>query len=64
VGDKVRFREFKDMRFDKGYVENYSEDVFTVIERVPRVSPVYRIREENGREMDSFYYEQEFLAIK
>jgi hypothetical protein len=63
VGDLVRFREFKDMRFDKGYVENYSEEVFTVIERVPRVPPVYRIREENGREMDSFYYEQELLAI-
>jgi len=44
VGDLVRFREFKDMRFDKGYVENYSEEVFTVIERVPRVPPVYRIR--------------------
>jgi hypothetical protein len=25
--------------------------------------PVYRIGEENGREMDSFYYEQELLAI-
>jgi hypothetical protein len=63
VGDLVRFREFKDMRFDKRYVENYSEEVFTVIERVPRVPPVYRIREENGLEMDSFYYEQELLAI-
>jgi hypothetical protein len=41
VGDLVRFREFKDMRFDKGYVENYSEEVFTVIEREPRVPPVY-----------------------
>jgi hypothetical protein len=48
------------MRFDKGYVENYSEEVFTVIERVP---PVHRIRDENGREIDSFYYEQELLAI-
>ena len=35
VGDIVRFREFKDMRFDKGYVENWSEEVFTVIERTP-----------------------------
>ncbi len=42
VGDLVRFREFKDMRFDKGYVENYSEELFTVIERVPRVPPVYK----------------------
>jgi hypothetical protein len=63
VGDLVRFREFKDMRFDKGFVENYSEEIFTVIERVPRVPAVYRIKEENGREMDSFYYEQELLAI-
>ena len=67
VGDLVPFREFmrlENMRFDKGYVENYSEEVFTIIERVPRVPPVYRIKEENGREMDSFYYEQELLAIK
>lgn len=63
VGDIVRFREFKDMRFDKGYVENWSEEVFTVIERIPRVPPVYRIREENGREMDSLYYAQELQAI-
>ncbi len=63
VGDLVRFREFKDMRFDKGYVENYSEEVFAVIDRVPRVPPVNRIKEENGWEMDSFYYEQELLAI-
>ncbi len=63
LGDLVRLREFKDMRFDKGYVENYSDEVFTVIEREPRVPPVYRIREENGREMDSFYSEQELLAI-
>ena len=38
------------MRFDKGYEENWSEEVFTVIERIPRVRPVYRIREENGRD--------------
>jgi hypothetical protein len=61
VGDFARFREFKDMRFDKGNVENYSEEVFTAIKGVPRVPPVYRIRDENGREMDSFYYEQELL---
>ncbi len=61
VGDLVRFREFKDMRFDRGYVENNTEEEFTVIESVP---PVFRIREENGLEMDSFYYEQELLAIK
>jgi hypothetical protein len=63
VGVLVRLKEFKDMRFDKGYVENYSEEVFTIIERVPRVPPVYRIKEENGREMYSFYFEQELLGI-
>jgi hypothetical protein len=47
------------MRIDKVYIENYSEEVFTVIEIVPRLPPVYRIREETDREMDSFYYEQE-----
>jgi hypothetical protein len=51
------------MRFDIGYVEIISEEVFTAIKRVPRVPSVYRIRDENGREMDSFFYEQELLAL-
>jgi hypothetical protein len=51
------------MRFDKGYVQNWSEEIFTIIERIPRVPPVYRIKEENGQEMDSFYYEKELLAV-
>jgi radical SAM superfamily enzyme len=44
------------MRFDEGYVENYTEEVFTVIERVPRVPTVHRISDENGREMDILFY--------
>jgi len=63
VGEQVRYREFKDMRFDKGYVQNWSEEIFTIIERIPRVPPVYRIKEENGQELDSFYYEKELLAV-
>lgn len=51
------------MRFDKGYVQNWSEEIFTIIERIPRVPPVYRIKEENGQELDSFYYEKELLAV-
>jgi len=39
VGEQVRYREFKDMRFDKGYVQNWSEEIFTIIERIPRVPP-------------------------
>ena len=31
--------------------------------RLSRVPHVYRIREENGRKMVSFYYEQELLAF-
>jgi hypothetical protein len=63
VGEQVRYREFKDMRFDKGYVQNWSEEIFTIIERIPRVPPVYRIKEENGQELDSFLYEKELLAV-
>jgi hypothetical protein len=51
------------MRFDEGYVQNWSEEIFTIIERIPRVPPVYRIKEENGQELDSFYYEKELLAV-
>ena len=63
VGDIVRYRVWKDMRFDKGYTQNWTEEVFTVCERLPRVLPVYRLKEDNGSEMDAFYYEQELLSI-
>ncbi len=52
------------MRFDKGYVENYSEDVFTVIESVPHVPPVYRIRVENGREVHFIMNKNYWLLIE
>ena len=40
VGDIVRYRVWKDMRFDKGYTQNWTEEVFTVCERLPRVPSV------------------------
>jgi len=63
VGDVVRYREWKDMRFDNGYTQNWSEEVFTVCERLPRIPPVYRLKEDNGDEMDAFFYEQELSEI-
>ena len=63
VGELVRYRVWKDMRFDKGYTQNWSQETYRVVDRLPRVPPVYRIQEENGDEMDSFYYEQELLSI-
>ena len=41
------------MLFDKGYTHNWTEEVFTVCQRLPRVPPVYRIKEDNGSEMDA-----------
>ncbi len=62
MGDLDRFREFKDMRFVKDTSKTIVKKYLRLLEEYP-VKPVYRIREENGREMDSFYYEQELLAF-
>ena len=42
------FDKAKIKRFDNGFTHNWSEEVFTVCKRIPRIPPVYRIKEDNG----------------
>ena len=50
IGDKVRTSKTR-RTFKKGYVPNWTEEVFTVSKRVPRRPPVYKIANYDGEEL-------------
>ena len=64
VGDKVRISKYKRKIFDKGYTENWSEELF-VIEKVLMTKPVtYKLVDLLGEEIEGSFYEQELLKSK
>ncbi len=61
VGDKVRIAKEKDT-FKKGYLPNFTEEVFIVDERMPRQPiPVYRIKDLDGQQIEGVYYPAELV---
>ena len=63
IGDKVRQRIIKDMYFEKGYTENWTEEVFIITGREVRVPPIYRIKDLLDNVSPCFFYEYELQKI-
>ena len=58
VGDHVRISKYKNI-FAKGYMPNWSEEVF-VIKKVKNIAPrTYVINDLNGEEITGTFYEEE-----
>ena len=47
VRDRVRIRQVKRM-FEKSYVLNYTEEMFTIYKRFARQVPVYKLKDDAG----------------
>ena len=58
VGDKVRISKKKGT-FEKGYLPNWTEEVFSIAQRLRRIPPVYRLREYDGTMLDGTFYKRE-----
>ena len=58
VGDRVRISKYKNI-FAKGYVPNWSEEVFIVNEIKNTVSWTYTINDLNGEKVIGTFYEKE-----
>ena len=59
TGDKVRILKKKGL-FEKGFIPNWTEEVFTV-SKIQRTNPVtYKITDYNDEEVQGTFYEQEF----
>lgn len=63
VGQQVRISKVK-KTFEKGYTPNWSMEIFTISERLPRHPPVYRVKDQQGEVLDGVFYEQELQKIR
>jgi len=62
VGDKVRISKYKGT-FDKGYLPNWTTELFTVT-KVLNTKPVtYKIKDDNDDEIEGIFYEPELVKF-
>jgi len=63
VGDHVRISKTKKI-FDKGYLPNWTTEIFVISERLPRRPPVYRLKDLQGEVLGGIFYEEELQAVQ
>ncbi|XP_006813063.1 uncharacterized protein LOC100370495 [Saccoglossus kowalevskii] len=62
LGDRVRISKTKHV-FKKGYLPNWTEEVFTIVGRLNTQPPVYKISDYNGEMLEGTFYEEELQKI-
>ena len=62
IGDQVRISKIKHT-FDKGYLPNFSKEIFTVSKQVPRDPPVYKLKDYDGEELKGKFYKKELQRV-
>ncbi|XP_071832366.1 uncharacterized protein [Apostichopus japonicus] len=60
--ERVRIAKSK-LKFEKGYLPNWSEEVFTVVKRKPKPIPVYKLQDWNGEAIEGNFYEHELQSV-
>jgi len=56
VGDQVKISKNKKV-FEKGYLPSWTEETFTIAQRLPLNPPVYRLKEANDDLIQGIFYE-------
>lgn len=62
-GDIVRISKYRGI-FDKKYEQSFTDEYFTVTECIPRVPPVYKLRDIHGEILKGTFYEAELQKVK
>nr|XP_006819160.1 PREDICTED: uncharacterized protein LOC100373972 [Saccoglossus kowalevskii] len=62
LGDRFRISKTKHV-FKKGYLPNWTEEVFTIVGRHNTQPPVYKISDYNGEMLEGTFYEEELQKI-
>ena len=62
IGDQVRISKIK-RKFEKGYLPNFSKEIFTVSMQIPRDPPVYKLKDYDGEELKGTFYEKELQKV-
>ena len=62
IGDQVRISKMK-LTFEKGYLPNFSKEIFTISKQIPCDPPVYKLKDLDGEELKGTFYEKELQKI-
>lgn len=62
VGDFVRVSKTK-MHFEKGYEQNWTREIFSIHQIVPRNPVVYKISDLSGEVIEGTFYEPELNRV-
>ena len=62
VGDRVRISKAKRI-FEKSYLPNFTEEMFTIYKRFARQVPVYKLKDDAGEIVDGAFYEPELQKV-
>ena len=62
VGDQVRISKMK-RTFEKGYLPNFSKEIFTVSQQIPRQPPVYKLKDYDQEELSGTFYNEELQKV-
>ena len=62
IGDQVRISKIK-RNFEKGYLPNFSREVFSISKQIPRNPPVYKIKDYDGEELKGTFYGKELQKV-
>ena len=63
IGDSVRISKVKSI-FDKGYLPNWTEEIFTVADINRKYHPLtYKLKDANGEEIEGSFYHHEIEAV-
>ena len=62
VGDQVRISKMK-RTFEKGYLPNFSKEIFTVSQQIPRQPPVYKVKDYDQEELSGTFYNEELQKV-
>ena len=62
IGDQVRISKIK-RTFEKGYLPNFSKEIFTVSKQIPRNPVVYKLKDYDGEEIKGTFYDKELQKV-
>lgn len=62
VGDQVRVARAKG-KFEQGYLQNWSDEIFVVIKCLKRKPPVYKLKDVDGETLQGTFYSWELQKV-
>lgn len=49
--------------FAKGFTRKWVREVFTIYKRIPKIPPVYRLKDKLNKEIEGNFYEEELQQV-